>query len=182
MLLFSGDVQLPVANRDVRASIALSAMCPSTSLLASLPIPGSIAMNEKISKCLMGAIIAFYFLQPAAISAETQWFTISLPDGWTITDGKDDKDDVVVTDASQTQRFQISVNKKSNSFIMCFCAPMDKYEKFFANGFSAARLNHLGTLTVKVSGTRYSTDVHYLLKNNNEDAEIISTIESIRPK
>ena len=33
MLLFSGDVQLPVANRDVRASIALSAMCPSTSLL-----------------------------------------------------------------------------------------------------------------------------------------------------
>ena len=34
MLLFSGDVRLPVANRDVRASIASSAMCPSTSLLA----------------------------------------------------------------------------------------------------------------------------------------------------
>jgi len=138
-------------------------MRPSTSMLA-LNALSSLAL------CLIPLAIA---------AADTPWFTVSIPEGWKTVE----VDDAVhVEDASGTTRFSVSVNKKNNDFIGCFCAPWKDYEKFDNNGFRAARIKVLGVLTVKVSGTKNSTSVHYTLRNDDQDQINVTAIESIRPR
>jgi len=124
-------------------------------------------------------LLGLCILPGEIVAADSLWFTIALPDGWKTADA-DDRVDVL--DQAGKRRFGISVNKKNNNFIMCFCSAWRNYEKFERNGFRGARLDQMGVLTVKVSGAKFSTDVHYTYLNNDEDLVNVSAIESIRPK
>ena len=81
MLCFPGDVHLPIAINDVRASIASSAMCPSTSLLgASHMTPRTYAPSEiRIMKLFMAVLLGIGLLSIIHGLAVLLYFGHGLP-------------------------------------------------------------------------------------------------------
>jgi len=143
---------------------AETAMSPDTSVLAL----------AKLLPILLIAAVA-----NASFAAENQWFTIDVPDDWSLSTSADI---VSVIDTSGQVRFKVNVNLENNDFPMCFCAPWEKYQLLTIDGHDAARLQQDNHLTLKVRGVKHSTDVHYTFSDEKVDRENIKAIESIRPK